>query len=343
MLAPLLLLLDFFRLLYALLLGSEVAVQAGTPFSVVGYVPEWRFDRIPFESISPHLTHLILFSVETDANANLVEMDRLPSFSRMEAIRSITKQSDTQLLVSFAGFGRSNGFPIISISQTLRHKFVENVVALMDQYHLDGIDLNWEYPQNEREWIGLFQIIKRFKVRRPTMTLTMAFYPGQEQVIVSPVAQQHGVAENIDLFLMMSYDNMKKTGTSKHSTLEFAMKTVNDALEAGIQNLALGLPFYARNIKTGDWKTYEHIVREWRHDGDGDVVEMKKRDIAGDFYYNSYDTISKKTRYALRSGIRGIMIWENGQDVHDDPLSLLGAITETIKEYRAQQGGHEEL
>eukprot|EP01083_Nonionella_stella_P097092 272930_1 len=314
-------------ILICILFNQRVATK-NNDFAIVGYVPEWRFDGIPFNAIIPHVTHLILFSIETDDGANLVELERLPSKEKMKEIRTLCTDSNTSLLVSFGGNGRSNGFPTISVSDTLRMQFVRNTIQFLNEYSLDGIDLNWEYPKNEPEWTGLFKIINLFKTESPEIILTMAFYPGQERVVTSPLANRYNVQQNIELFLMMSYDNMGNRGQSKHSTYEFAKETIHDALKGGIkpEKLALGVPFYARHIQTGDWKTYEEIVRDLREEGMSDY-EIRRKNIYKEYYFNGYNMILKKTKYAMKKNIGGVMIWENGQDVHDDPLSLLAALT----------------
>ena len=321
-------------------------ITQATAFSIVGYIPEWRFDGIPFHLISPHLTHLILFSLETDSNAEISELSRLPAKDKMSEIRRVTKQSSTALLISFGGYGRSNGFPEVATSNSLRHKFVRNALALVDEYALDGLDLNWEYPRGKNEWRGLFEMIQLLKGKRPSLVLTMAFYPGQESLLAKSLDLQR----NIDLFLMMSYDNMRaQPGKSMHSTMQFAQDTVRSAIGSGLDpsKVALGVPFYARHMVSGDWKTYEEIVRELRDVQGVEESEIRKLDVFEDYYYNGIDTIVAKTRLALREKIGGLMIWENGQDVHDDPLSLLGAISSTLKQPtnvdEGQEDEHNEL
>ena len=44
---------------------------------------QWRFDGILFHIIIPKLVHLILFSIETDKNANIVQISRLPSDNKI--------------------------------------------------------------------------------------------------------------------------------------------------------------------------------------------------------------------------------------------------------------------
>ena len=46
---------------------------------------------------------------------------------------------------------------------------------------------------------------------------------------------------------------------------------------------------------------------------------------------NGPDTIAKKVKLAMNAGLRGVMIWELGQDFHPgDGRSLLGAIAREV-------------
>lgn len=121
----------------------NVATDTLENFVVAGYLPEWRFEQIDYNSISPFLTHLLLFSIEVDNNGDLCELNRLPSPLKLKEIREITHKHNTKLIISFGGFGRSNGFPIISIDEHLRKRFVTNALQFINEYEMEGIDLNW--------------------------------------------------------------------------------------------------------------------------------------------------------------------------------------------------------
>ena len=56
-------------------------------FAVVGYMPEWRFGGIDWDSVCPFLTDLLLFSIEVDNDANFAALDRLPDDSHICATR----------------------------------------------------------------------------------------------------------------------------------------------------------------------------------------------------------------------------------------------------------------
>ena len=366
-------------------------VRGKTDFAVVGYMPEWRFGGIDWDSICPFLTDLLLFSVEVDNEGNLVQLDRLPDDKQMANIRAISSKHKTNLLISFGGFGRSNGFPVVVQNDQLRAKFIDNIINnLVLKYNLDGIDLNWEYPSNIQEWIGLFKLIKQLKYKftllqsrinnnensgndnyndndndngndsnnknkrnSKELLLSMAFYPGQERVFNSDHAKQYLLLDNIDYFHMMSYDNMGNTrgrgqsSKSKHSTLEFGKSTVYNAIDTAFEGdykkkLTMGVPFYARHMRTGDWKTYEEIVKTVKENEgnkkENGMMGFENLDEWNDYYYNGVEMIKKKTQFAFKKEIGGIMIWEAGQDVDtsDKQFSLFVAIHNVTEKYRNQ-------
>jgi hypothetical protein len=48
----------------------------------------------------------------------------------------------------------------------------------------------------------------------------------------------------------------------KHSTMEFATIATRRSLALlPARMVTLGLPFYSRDVKTGDWKTYEDLLK----------------------------------------------------------------------------------
>lgn len=51
-----------------------------------------------------------------------------------------------QVMVSVGGWDWSNGFSDMALTRQSRHKFIESVVAFLETYHLDGLDIDWEYP-----------------------------------------------------------------------------------------------------------------------------------------------------------------------------------------------------
>ena len=60
------------------------------------------------------------------------------------------------------------GFPGMVIKKSHRAGFLEALDKLLLEYGFDGVDYNWEYPQNEQEWKGLVELMRESRglVRR---------------------------------------------------------------------------------------------------------------------------------------------------------------------------------
>ena len=110
----------------------------------------------------------------------------------------------------------------------------------------------------EKDYRGLFALLRETAevFAGTTRVITMAYYPDkrQESLLGASDARKH-----VELFHMMTYDQQG----AQHSSLAFASK----AMAQGAQllpaaQLTLGLPFYGRHSRTGNWVTYEDLVQQ---------------------------------------------------------------------------------
>jgi GH18 family chitinase len=117
----------------------------------------------------------------------------------------------------------------------------------------------------------------------------------------------------------MSYDH-----SGRHSTYEQALSDVTNFRSRGIAAdiLCLGVPFYGRGINNRELTVnYGQIVADHYPAAEVDEIDG--------IYFNGRGTIARKTNLALDTGLRGIMIWEIGQDA-PGLFSLLMTINEEI-------------
>ena len=110
----------------------------------------------------------------------------------------------------------------------------------------------------EKDYRGLFALLRETAevFAGTTRVITMAYYPDkrQESLLGASDARKH-----VELFHMMTYDQQG----AQHSSLAFASK----AMAQGAQllpaaQLTLGVPFYGRHSRTGNWVTYEDLVQQ---------------------------------------------------------------------------------
>ncbi len=118
--------------------------------SVVGYLPEWRYEAFDWSRAARLHTHIILFSIEVAPQwqpglTSLSGLDRMPAPALKHALQA-TRSAGCQVLLCVGGNGRSAGFARMVADSRHRAAFVADLVALLDAHGLDGVDYNWEYP-----------------------------------------------------------------------------------------------------------------------------------------------------------------------------------------------------
>lgn len=295
-------------------------------FAIIGYIPEYRQNTIDWKAISPHLTHAILFSLELTKTGELAALDRFPNEEFMNSAKKNFQNKGGKLLICFGGNSRTNGFPEMVKEKENRRNFINNLQKLMEEKHLDGVDLNWEYPRDHDEWIGLFKLIIEIRENfGNNKIITLALYPGQEKIFPDYIINI------VDYFLVMIYDMSCKNPPCHHSSYNFFKTASLDNKNIKKCKIALGLPFYARDGFTFKAETYAKIVK-FGIDDKKDEIKGEGRDF---WMFNSVKTISDKTKFSLDNHFGGVMIWEVGQDLHpSNKLALLPAITQTINKYK---------
>lgn len=260
------------------------------------------------------------------------------------------KKHDTRLLMCVGGNGRSNEFSPMVKSTKARRRFIGNLLKLLFEKGLDGVDYNWEVSRAFSNWQlqypgyvfgkgydeeqllvdmqGFAKLLvcplfskeywipfkeETYNAFAPlAKTVTLAYYPDKKQ---ETLLTQIKAYNHVDLLHMMTYDQH-----GRHSTFPFAQAAVDQALSIfppeAHAKLTLGLPFYGRDVKTGVWKTYEDIVQQNQI--------TPQMDEVSDQYFNGVNTIKEKTQMAFHKKIGGVMIWEVGQDCRVDPVTRSG-------------------
>jgi chitinase len=194
-----------------------------------------------------------------------------------------------------------------------RAAFVRNALDYCAAHGMQGIDLDWEFPKDEREerdyGLLLRDLRSAFEPRGWSVFLTIA--PEQ-----NPTTAAFAAADFVQI---MSYDR-----GVRHATFEAAEKHVRELLESGVpaSKLVLGLPFYGRKIADRmQARSYRDILR--------DYSPPPAADEAGGYYFNGQETIRRKTRFAREKGLAGVMFWQLAQDAPGE-RSLLGAIIDSL-------------
>lgn len=288
--------------------GLYQADQTTPPPTLLGYLPSYR--EVP-EQLPERLTHLIYaFAIPND-DGNL---EPIENPEHLRALRALCDRHNVKLGLLVGGWmaGDDSAFEILSASEATRRTFVGEIQTLINHFDLDGIELDWEYPDENRSELYFSQLVA---------ALAAELHQREKFLGLSlPALGNHAAAyrlsalERADYYTLMAYDS----GRSEHSSLAFAEESIrywNQRL-LPLDRALLGIPAYSRPSA----KSFDTLVAEnWQN---------AYRDSQGDESWNSIPTVRKKVRLAARFGM-GAAIWEIGQDTQG-ANSLTAAAAETL-------------
>ncbi|MFZ0548541.1 MAG: glycosyl hydrolase family 18 protein [Candidatus Promineifilaceae bacterium] len=276
------------------------------PFRVIAYLTSAIVPAtIPYERLT-HINYAFLIPNEDGSFA---------PFSngwKLKQIASEAHQAGVKVLISVGGWGWDAQFETLAADPALRASFVQNLSAFVDEYGLDGADIDWEYPDPGQSAENFLALIQELRAAMPNKLLTTA--------VVSYGETAEGVeSETFDLFdfvNIMTYDG------PDHGTMEQFNTGLDYWQGRGLpaEKMVMGVPFYSRPNEV----IYRNIVETDPQAAYTDSIEYNGTTN----FYNGIPTIQNKTRIAMeRAG--GIMFWTLDQDTTDD-LSLLNAIDSVV-------------
>lgn len=240
------------------------------PKAVIAYL--FVKDRVigPNEVAASKLTRI------NYAFANLKEGEIVEGFSHdrenFQILNGLKQQNPAlQVLVSVGGWTWSGGFSDMALTRESRKKFIDSAVRFVRRYHLDGIDIDWEYPgspgignpfrsQDKQNYTALLQELRgALDTESKTLgrTLFTSVATGASPNFLTNT-EMNQVQRYVDSVNLMSYDYYEadSDSTTGHNAPLYANpadpKHVSDDEsvslyeKAGVpaQKIVLGVPFY---------------------------------------------------------------------------------------------------
>ncbi len=311
---------------FALLVSWSITLAATTPpiapakaskdFKVVGYWASWngKADALVYDG----LTH-INFSFAVPKADGSLELRGNPAALRQMV--ALAHKKNVKACIAIGGWDLGDGggndvaFERLAASSAARTAFIKNTMKMVKDYHLDGVDVDWEYPDVGASSLYFDTLMtdlgKALHAEKKILTAAVVLFGSIGDGIPASVFSM------VDFINIMAYDNQ----TPPHSSYEVAQKSLKYWLDKGLpkEKAILGVPFYGRPSKEDG--AYKSLVAR-------DKAAPFKDEIDGCFY-NGLSTMRAKTAFAIENG-GGIMIWELASDTKD-ATSLLKAITEIVK------------
>jgi GH18 family chitinase len=277
-----------------------------SPFIVLAYATDGIFvDIIPYEKLT-HINYSFL-TPKADGTFN-----RINNSWKLKQIVETAHQHNVRVCISVGGWGWDAQFEEMAANPETRSIFVQNLTALVDEYNLDGVDMDWEYPDPGQSSQNFLLLIQELRAAMPDKLLTTA--------VVSH-GDEHGLGIPEKSFELFDFVNVMTYDGPDHGTMEQFERGLDYWSGRGLpkEKIVLGVPFY------GDPNLpYFKIVQTDPNAAQADTFEY----YGTTYHYNGIPTIQAKTRIAMdKAG--GIMFWVLDHDTQGD-LSLVNAIYETV-------------
>lgn len=326
-----------------LIIGIFACLLSGTAWSapaekvIVGYVTSWS-DVMPDPAHLTHINYAFGHVNETFDGVGISNPDRL---RRVVAL----KQSDPGLKIALSVGGWGSGrFSEMASTPERRKSFAEDCLRVVEEYGLDGIDIDWEYPGSNAAGISsspddtanFTLLMKQLRdTLGPNRLLTIATAASADYI------DFRAVIPFVDFVNIMAYD--MADAPLHHAALYPSENTpkltcdgaVKAHIAAGVPagQLVLGVPFYGRGGKERRGADFKNI-REGEgytlvFDNVAKVPMMVNADGVPVMGYDDAHSLSLKCDYVLANDLRGVMYWDcNGDDAD---CTLGRALAERIK------------
>jgi GH18 family chitinase len=281
---------------------------APSSFIILAYATDGIIaDVIPYDRLT-HINYSFL-TPKADGTFNPIN-----NAWKLKQIVRAARTHKVRVSISVGGWGWDSQFEELAANSESRNLFVRSLKAFVDEYQLDGADIDWEYPDPGQSSQNFLALIQGLRAAMPDKLLTAA---------VVSYGDENGAGIPSESFALFDFVNVMTYDGPDHGTLEQFEQGLSYWSGRGLpkEKLVMGVPFYGRPDTP-----YSKIVQ-----ADPSAAQFDSFNYFGTAVrYNGIPTIQAKTRIAMEKA-GGIMFWALDHDAQGD-LSLVNAIHQTVQE-----------
>lgn len=283
---------------------NVTATPAPSAFRIVAYATDGIIESlIPYDKLT-HINYSFL-TPKDDGTFNPIN-----NGWKLKLITQNGHAHNVKVLISVGGWGWDSQFETVAADPALRSAFVQNLKAFIDEYQLDGADVDWEYPDAGQSAQNFLALIQELDSALPDKEITTAVVShGENGMGILPEA-----LEIFDFVNVMTYDGPDH-GTMKQFEQGLAFWTARGLPK---EKIVMGLPFYGDPALP-----FFKIVAEDSAAAQTDIVDY----LGKTYHYNGIPTVQAKTKLAMQQA-NGIMFWTLDYDAQGE-FSLVNAIYQT--------------
>lgn len=288
-----------------------------------------------------------------------------------------TENPHLRVLLSVGGWSYAANFARGVETPQKRQAFVKSAVELVQKHAFDGLDFDWEYPNDSNQAQQLVDLLRLARLELDTLALRNNMTRNQYDLTVATAAGVDNFSKldirAMDQYLtfwnIMTYDFAGSW--SQQSDLQANLYgngisgdgAVRGYISRGAtpQKIVLGLPIYGRafqntsglgkpfrGVGSGSW---EDGVWDYKALPLPDSKESVDKQRVGAYCYSSksqtlvsydnLDTAQMKADYVRNSGLGGVMFWESSADKPPNSgQSLIVASTDRLSLQRQPNNLH---
>lgn len=227
------------------------------------------------------------------------------------------------------GTGGDHGGVNVYMSKNME-RIAEQIIALVQKYDFDGVDVDWEYPATADDWKNYDNFMAKLYEGINT--------DGKQRILSTALSSGNlGLSKEtfdiIDQIQFMAYDGNDTDGYQ--SSLDQAQVGIA-AFEkngADISKINIGIAAYGRPLNSMPyWATWRDLAQAnyW----DNKYYNVPDSNQIYDGTFCSPALAGDKTAYALFSGCGGVMVFRVACDkTMDDPNSVACGIENALNRY----------
>ena len=311
---------------------EELGTRHGDPGEKILVAYVFRMHELPDAT---YLTHINYAFGHVNDTFNGVRLDQPEELHRLVGIKRTWPH--VKIMLSIGGWGSGN-FSEMCADDQLRAAFAKDCKRVIDEFKLDGIDIDWEYPGEDVAKISASdQDIDNYTLLMRDIRAAI----GPDKLLTQATAGSgkfydfKALDPYLDWTSVMSYDlgNAPYHNSPLYPSdlLEPESMSVSQCVQAHLdygvppEKLVLGMPFYGHGKEGFPWGvdvTKAHLLPGYTYHWDStSQVPYLTEDATGDFAFGFDDekSLRIKALYALDLGLKGAMYWAyNGDNVTGD-------------------------
>ncbi|KAG6910362.1 hypothetical protein DXG01_011077 [Tephrocybe rancida] len=128
---------------------GRVSVVPKTASVAAAYYPAWSAGRNPPEKLQFAKFDILFFAFAIPNASSTLDWDTGSQGILKELVSSARRSGEgTKIVLSVGGWGGSHWFSDVMKTAASRARFNNTLVSVVDTFGLDGIDIDWEYPNS---------------------------------------------------------------------------------------------------------------------------------------------------------------------------------------------------